>query len=386
VWRVWVVCGAAVWLTTIVASGAINFVAASQYGKSAIEALAFGGLAISADIWKATGPVFVAALWRAKRRSASLIAGLVWVCCFTFALSAALGLAAQNRSQLTAGSEGIGITYRSTEKELRELEDQRSRLGAQRSPGEVQAAIEASMARPAGAGTVGTLSTSCTKDHWRTRTACGDVARLRQELASANEAERLETQIRRLQHKASLLRGRGVLSDADPQGELISRLTFGFLDVSDVGLGLVLLLAVMVELISAFAPLVVQEYASIRRKSRLAVPRRAVSSDVAPARDTARLLPPTGGLFEFIADRVVPRARSAVSIENLFQDYSQWCRTLRLACESREVFLSRFETIAKSDLGGRVYRKGNEYYGFRLSSRPQATIGRRRSVRRKNSL
>ncbi len=36
----------------------INFVAASQYGKTDIEALAFGALAISADVWKATGPVF----------------------------------------------------------------------------------------------------------------------------------------------------------------------------------------------------------------------------------------------------------------------------------------------------------------------------------------
>lgn len=373
-WRVWVACGAAVWLTTIVTSGAINFVAASQYGKTTIEALAFGGLAISADIWKATGPVFVAALWRAKRRSASVIAGLVWVCCFTFALSAAMGLAAQNRTQLTAEREGVGITYRSKEKELRDLEVQRSRLGTQRSPAEVHAAIEVSLARPVSTGTVDILSKSCTKDHWRTRIACSDVAQLRQQLASSTEAERLDTQIKRARDEATFLRERGALSDADPQAVLISRLTFGFLAVPDVGLGLVLLLAVMVELISAFAPLVVQEYASIRRKSGSAAPRRGVSRAVAPVRDQAYLLSSTGDLFEFIADRVRPRSRGAVSVEILFQDYVQWCRKLRFGNMPRDVFLTRFETIAKSDLGGRVYRKGDAFRGLGLAGEsPQET-------------
>lgn len=385
-WRVWVVCGAVVWLTTIVASGAINFVAASQFGKTATEALAFGGLAISADIWKAVGPVFVAALWRAKRLSASVIAGLVWICCFAFALSAAIGLAAQNRNQVTAGREGVGITYRSTEKELRELEDQRSRLRTQRSSAEVQAAVDAALTQPSGPGTVGTLSNGCMKDHWRTRKDCSNVARLRQELASAIEAERLGAEIKRLREEAIFLRERGGLSKADPQGELISRLTFGFVAVSDVSLGVVLLLAVMVELISAFAPLVVQEYASIRRKSGLVALRRDASREVAPMRDPTRLLSATEDLFEFIADRVVPRARGAVSIESLFQNYLEWCRALGFVGMSREVFLRCFESIAKSDLGGRVYRKGNDYYGIRLLARELVTAGRGRRVRGKNSL
>ena len=57
------------------------------------------------------------------------------------------------------------------------------------------------------------------------------------------------------------LRERGAMKPADPQAELLARLSRGWLSPHDIGPGLSLLLAVTIELVSAFGPTVLSNYA-----------------------------------------------------------------------------------------------------------------------------
>jgi hypothetical protein len=61
--------------------------------------------------------------------------------------------------------------------------------------------------------------------------------------------------------QARALRDRGAMKAADPQAELLSRLSAGLLSPADIGPGLSLLLAMAIELVSAFGPTVLSNYA-----------------------------------------------------------------------------------------------------------------------------
>ncbi|MFN0218240.1 MAG: hypothetical protein ACKVP4_05420 [Hyphomicrobium sp.] len=389
-WRIWVFLGSAVWLATIAASGAINYLAGYQFGRSPEEAQAFAILGVAADAWKAVGPIFIVTLWRGERRLASCLATAVWVACFAFAVFAALGLAAQNRSAVTGGREAVKFSYEAVNKELSEVERRRERIGATFSPAEIQSAIDAVSARATGGrGTVASLSDNCGKDNWRTRNTCAEVAKLRQKLATAREAQRLDERIVELNGEAKRLRGQGGSLESDPQAQLISRLSFGYIAPGDVGLGIVLLLVIMIELISAFAPVVLNEAAAVHRTAcePVAAGRDQSRADAAH-RDGAAPLRPIGDIFEYLCGQIIPDARGSVSAQALFSDYVHWCAACGFSVLDEKLFFTSFDTIVENDLGGNVQRQGSDYFGLRLLAIRSsiAPPGRVRRVRRQNSL
>ena len=294
-WRLWVAVGWLVWLGMISASGAINYLAGYQFGRAGIEAHVFAILGVCADAWKAIGPIFILTLWLSKRRTVAGLAAGVWGACFVFAAVAALGLAAQNRSAVSGSRHSVTLSYDAAQKELSEAQRQRARIGDARSPSEIESAISVILARSIGdVGTVGSISRHCKKDHWRTRTACAEIAQLREHFAVAAEAHRLDERIEKLNRELSALRDHGGASDADPQAQLVSRLSLGRIAREDVGLGIVLLLVVMVELISAFAPVVLHEATRINRGLPLGATGRDLSRLVAAGRDETVMKPAAG--------------------------------------------------------------------------------------------
>ena len=194
-WWVWVALGACVWLATIAASGAVNYLAGFQFGRSAAEAHVFAVLGVCADAWKALGPIFIVTLPRERRFLPAALAFAVWIVCLTFAVSAALGLVAQNRSALTGGRELVHYSLESASEDLALLQRKRAALGDVGAPGEYRAAIDAALAVALHGGTVATISVSCSKDNLRTRVACAHIAELRSTLARGIEAEKLESRI-----------------------------------------------------------------------------------------------------------------------------------------------------------------------------------------------
>ena len=389
-WRLWIALGWLVWLGTIVASGAINYLAGYQFGRAPAEAQVFAILGVSADAWKAIGPIFILSLWRGGSSLVSTLAASVWVACFLFAVSAALGLAAQNRSAVTGNREAVKLSYESANKELSEVERQRERIGATSAPAEIQSAIDAVSARATdGRGTVGSLSDNCGKDTWRTRAACAEVAQLRHDLATATEARRLGERMVELNRDLKRLRDHGGSLESDPQAQLISRLSSGYIAPGDVGLGIVLLLVVMVELISALAPVVLYEAASVYRATSAAVAAgRGLSRADAPHRDGAVTLRPIGDILEYLCAQIIPDTGGSVAAQALFNDYAAWCAACGFSVSDGDRFFASVDRIVEDDLGGQVQKRGSNYFGFRLRAKRSAIAppGRGSKVRGKDSL
>lgn len=379
-WRLWSLLGAGVWVATIAASASVNYLAGYEFGRTPAEAHVFAILGLSADIWKAAGPIFAVTLWRARRHVPAGLAGAVWMFCFIFAVSAALGVAARNRGAAVGGQEDLRLGYADVARDLSRLEKQRADLGEVGTPAEREAAIAATLAKPLPGGTVGSLSENCQKDHPRTRSACADVANLRQGLALAIEGSSLDQRIADLRHDRDGYLHKGATREADPQAKLISSLSLGLIPADDVGLVLILVLVCMVELISAFAPVVVHEYAfSARTRSQRVVAGRGLLRPDADGRvetrevieyaqSLVRAEAPTGDLFEYLAERVRPERDGRELMLDLFADYCTWCWEKGKGTMTPECFVDNLDTIGIRDLNGSIYRRGSEYCGLRLTA------------------
>lgn len=189
-WRLWLVLGSLVWLATITASGMMNFIAGQKLGSTALEGLVFGALGAGADAWKAFGPIFIVTLWRARQWLASLLAVATWAACFLFAVSAALGLAAENREARVGSRESPQLTYRAVERELAEQIAKRDAVPESRTPHEIDQAIAAVLARAVpGRGTIRSLSEGCSRDTPRPREPCAEIAELNVALAKATDRQ-----------------------------------------------------------------------------------------------------------------------------------------------------------------------------------------------------
>lgn len=376
-WRLWLILGSAVWLATIGASAAMNYLAGAQLGRTPAEVQVFGLLGVAADIWKALGPLFIVALWRGRRRIASLLAAAVWVVCFAVASSAALGLAAQVRGATVGSRQGAINDYVAMERELADVERKRASRSNVRSSQEIESAIEQVLSRPIpGRGTVRSISEGCSKDYARTREACAEVAALGTDRAVALERQRLDKRAQVLREELARLRERGALgSSADPQAMLIERLTFGRLPAADVGLAVTLMIVVMIELVSAFAPLVMQEYVALNAARDAAVERKLPAAARRRRRRRAKRaeIGARGEVYDYLARRIRPDELGRVPGDALFDDYVDWCRKVGRAAIERDAFHAAVNQIARADLDGKIARHGDFYHGLALG--PSTTPG-----------
>lgn len=377
-WRLWVLIGWLIWLATIFSSGMMNFLAGYELGRSGYEALVFGVLGVGADLWKALGPLFIVALWRTNRLVVAGFASLVWVICFVVAITAAMGLAAKNRSAMTGAHANVQVTLQQVEADLERTKQARKALGVQSSPEELDAKIASLLAQPVETrgrfrGTVAAVSSNCTNPDWRTAEACGSVAQLKEQLARAKAGAGLDRRIAELRQEAQVLRQAGGGQDADPQAKIISRLSFGMLPTSEVGLVLVLLLVAMIELVSAFTPVVLTEYAHAARGTGIAEPVQVRETRKEPAENlplapNARRLQVVDGIFEYMAERIRPADGVSVRGRDLYADYEQWCGEEGRGALPHTTFFQEFERICADELGGSIRRSGARYVGLMFAN------------------
>jgi hypothetical protein len=335
---------------------------------------------VGADVWKAFGLIVVTALWRMRWRRAAITTSLTWFVCLSFSVTSALGIYVQERMSLTGGREAKHASYEDAQNELADVETKRKGLRQHRSVGEVEAAIAGVLARPIMVGervrgTVGGLSSSCTKDDRRTAEACAEVAELREELAVATEDAKLGQHATALREQIALLRGTGGSLAPDPVGLFWEWLTRGWITVRAVGFGLPLFFALMIETVSAFGPLAIAAYAEATRRqptddtSRTVAARRAASRfDEDSRSDPIVLHQEIGQVVQYMAERTEPTAEpAAISIEELHADYERWCTANALQPLGRDAFTTEFDHVRElPQLEGKIRKFSNRYYGIRL--------------------
>ncbi len=185
------VAGALVTLGFLGASAVMNYLFGSLLGRTPLEAKVYGSVSVLAVLCNALSPFFLSWAREAKRHAVAIAAVLLWTLCLTYSVTSALGFAAENRSTLTGARQTIHGDYDSANRRLAGLE-----------------ATRATYQRP---------------------------------------PKELEDRIDRLRQEVSELRKQGGMTETDPQGQLLSKLTFGILEKDTVRFILVALFAVMVE-------------------------------------------------------------------------------------------------------------------------------------------
>ena len=145
----------------------LNFLFGYSLGQTPEKALVFGCVSVISDAWKGLGPIFILALYRAKRQWSVVGAAAIWVVCFSYSISSALGVAIEDRSSRTGSRETILMNYDETVAEEKRLEEKRKGLRRHRSAAELEAAINTALLRPVELsqrirGAVGELPTTAT--------------------------------------------------------------------------------------------------------------------------------------------------------------------------------------------------------------------------------
>jgi len=348
------ICGGVATAAMIAISMRLNFLFGAALGQTAEKSLVFGCVSVVGDAWKGLGPIFILALVRDRRISSAAAASIVWLACFMFSVSSALGIAIQDRTTVTGGRETVQASYDGTRTEIEEIEGKRKVLSLHRSTGEVEAAIAALLSQPVGSaqrvrGTVGSISANCTKADVRSVEVCAEVGTLRQELAVAVEGARLDERLTELRRRAAELRERGAGQSSDPQAEVLSRLTRGWLSARDVGPSLALLLACVIELVSAFGPAVLAAYAEATQRA----------SDPQGNESVATV--------DYMLERIEPGQKgSAISADALYADYKWWCARKRRKPLMASAFVVEFDRSRIEHGLEKIQKFGNRYYGIRL--------------------
>jgi hypothetical protein len=357
-----------------------NYLYGHSIGQTPDTQLAIAWANVGADLWKGFGLIVVVALWRSRWRRAAITVCLTWLVCLSFSVSSAIGIYVQERTALTSGREAKHASYEDVKKELAEVEDKQKILGQHRPASQLEAAIVGVLARPVTIGervrgTVGALSQNCSKNDTRTAADCVEVARLRGELAASVELARLETRAAALRQHLNTLRERGSAAAADPVGEFWAWLTRGLVSVRDVGFGLPLFFALMIEMVSAFGPVGITAYAEATRlpatrndMAGCGALRRAMAGFGAARQGTIPSEREVGRVVEYMAERTEPTTNpSGLGGEDLYADYDVWCVSNNLRALPRHEFFEEFDRVRSSpELAGKVQKFGARYFGIAL--------------------
>jgi hypothetical protein len=289
---------------------------------------------------------------------------------------------AQDRTALVGGREARAASYSDVTHELEEIDGKLKRLMTHRSVVQIDAAAAAVLARPVTVddrvrGTVGKISDGCKKDVRSTAAACLEFATLREERAEAEDRDKLETTQELLRRRLTALRERGGALPADPVAELFSWLSRGQLSVRDVSFGFPLVFAFLIEMVSAFGPAGIVAYADATR--------RAEAEHGETKLDTARHVRAEldasrqGSVLDWVADRGTPTSDAkGISCEQLYDDYAHWCRSTKAVALDLEEFAAEFDRVREMpELGGRIRKFSNRYYGIRLADKVAMLAARR---------
>ena len=346
----------------------VNFLFGYSSGQTPERAEVFGWVSVISDFWKALGPIFVVALLREKRQWATAAACTIWAACLLYSVTSAVGAAIEDRSGRTGNRETVVMNYEELTADAKRLEEKRNSLREHRAASIVEAAIKAVFTRPIESyrHTVGEASANCQRTDRRTADACGEVAQLQEELAAAKEENNLDREIAKLKVQARDLRDRGAIKSADPQAELLASITGGWVSPRDVGRALALLLAITIEVVSAFGLTVLSSYAEATEKGH------AKPCDDAPTdahEKPAEVVP--GLVIDYVDARVEPAANTeTVSESALYADYSAWCRAGGRAALTAGEFGAKFEQLRAENGLGKIRKRESGYGGIRLAASP----------------
>jgi hypothetical protein len=213
-------------------------------GANTVDRTAYVATGIAIDALKVGLPLLAMLLRANRHRALAVCAVAMWISCTGWSTNAALGFAASTRGETVAQRIADAKARASWEATVERAERQIADLASHRPVAVVKAELHAAVVL----GSVWQRTKECTDiTVAESRAACAEVLRLRQELATAEAMERLESKV--VAGRAQLATGTVAGTDADPQATALASLTG--VDQVHIRAGISLLLALILEMGSA---------------------------------------------------------------------------------------------------------------------------------------
>jgi len=369
-------------------SAAMNYRFGFSLGKSAIDGQIYGLASAAADCFKALVPFFFFAALRNRMWSQALAAALVWTVVTGYSMTSALGHAALNRLD-TSGKRAVeAATYADLRADSKRAQEQLGWIPQHRPAETVHSELNGLKGQRAW-----TTTSGCSDVTGRSnREFCQQFHKLNAELASALEAQKLETRIAEIGSRLAKTTGGTVLAEADPQASVLAKLSG--LNVDKVQTALTLFVALLIEIGSGFgmyvafahwrlhdakvprlpAPSVETAAATARTEAVRSLPppseaepqaeEEAAPEEVAPARRlgandnkvAGKPLLPDSDVERYYRERVVASSGSSLTSQDLYESYCSWCEERDKEPFAMPTFSREFKSfgIRKERIGGRT--------------------------------
>jgi hypothetical protein len=205
------------------AAGALTMVSVATNARfgftlaaSPLDRVAYVTTSVAIDLLKVGLPLLAIPLWANRHRALAVCAIAIWIGCTAWSANAAIGFVASTRGESVAQRIADAKARTGWEATVERAERQIADLAGHRPSAVVRAELDAVVV----VGSVWQRSKQCTNVTLdESRAACAEVLRLRQELATADAAERLENKVvaGRAAHR-DLLRPAVYKRDSAPRG------------------------------------------------------------------------------------------------------------------------------------------------------------------------
>jgi hypothetical protein len=377
-------------------SAAMNYRFGFSLGKTALDGQIYGMASAAADCFKALVPFFLFAAIRNRMWSQALAAALVWFVVTGYSMTSALGHAALNRLDTTGQRAVDAANYKDLRADAKRAQDQLGWIPQHRPADTVLSDISGLKDQR-----LWTTTTGCTEITGKIgREFCQQYHKLGAELASAQEAQKLEGRIAEISAKLAKVTGGTVMAEADPQASVLARMTG--MEVASVQTVLTIFVALLIEIGSGFGMYVAfahwrlhelpAESKAVKHKfvevpledeDLAAISPPAIAPPVVPERigandnktseykQPAKVLVPDSDVQRFYRERIVaaPETASLTSTE-LYEDYCAWCEE-----HEKVPFAHPRVTREIGELGVKKERIGKRtrYFGIALRTDTEET-------------
>jgi hypothetical protein len=369
-------------------SAAMNWRFGFSLGKTELDGQIYGAASAAADCFKALVPFFFFAAIRNRMWSQAGASALVWVVVMAYSLTSALGHAALNRLD-TSGQRAVqAASYKDQRADLKRIEEQASWIPQHRPAKTVENEMESLKNQRAWSFTKGCTEATGPQG----RDFCMKYHGLAAELASAQEAAALDARITELKSQISDNHGVAVMSEADPQAAVLTKLATLLLPgikIEDMQTALTIFVALLLEVGSGFGMYVAFAYWNLGDRRKPSVPEIVAPTMEVPVQPAAaliveakkpqagandnrslpvrtqKLVAPEDDVQRFYKERIETAEGSSITATALYEDYCTWCEEQEKEPLALPTFGREFGElgIQKAKIAGRV-----RYMGITLKS------------------
>jgi len=367
-------------------SCAMNWRFGFSLGRTEFDGQIYGAASAAADCMKALVPFFFFAAIRNRMWSQALASAVVWVVVTSYSLTSALGHAALNRLDTAGQRTATADSYKDHRADLARAQEQLSWIPQHRPAQAVQADIDSLKDERTWANTEQCSKVTGSKG----RGFCQKYHALSAELASAQQSIALEARVADIQGKMTHVTGTAVMSVADPQAAVLTKLAAIIapnIKVEDVQTALTVFIALLLEVGSGFGMYIAFSQWRLYESHAPAAPRmvpvstaaaavaapvavaiakpRSGANDNKSAPPAQRLIAPENDVERFYKERIETQDGSSLTATSLYEDYCAWCEDQQKEPLALPTFGREFGELGvqKARIAGRV-----RYIGIALKS------------------